>query len=47
MKSTHEFKLNDLVILINPTAAQELAAANPDIDWPVPVNSQYGQRVHY
>ncbi|SOD78668.1 hypothetical protein [Spirosoma fluviale] len=46
MKIDHEFKQNDLVILSNPQAAQELAAANPDIDWPVPVISQYGQRVH-
>jgi hypothetical protein len=46
MKTNNEFKLNDLVILIDPKAAQELEAANPDIDWPVPVISQYGQRVH-
>ncbi|ADB42213.1 hypothetical protein [Spirosoma linguale] len=46
MKINHEFKQNDLVILINQQAAQEMAAANPDIDWPVPVISQYGQRVH-
>lgn len=46
MKINHEFKQNDLVILRNPQAVQELAAANPDIDWPVPVISQYGQRVH-
>ena len=46
MKTNHEFKLNDLVALINPKAAQGLDAANADIDWPVPVISQYGQRVH-
>ncbi|WP_020597300.1 hypothetical protein [Spirosoma panaciterrae] len=46
MKTNHEFKLNDLVTLINPKAAQELEAANADIDWPVTVISQYGQRVH-
>ena len=46
MKIKHEFKLNDLVTLINPKAAQELETANADIDWPVPVISQYGQRVH-
>jgi hypothetical protein len=46
MKTNHEFKLNDLVTLINPKTAQELEAANADIDWPVPVISQYGQRVH-
>ena len=42
MKTTHEFKLNDLVTLINPNAATEYS----DIDWPIPVISQYGQRVH-
>lgn len=46
MKTKHEFKLDDLVTLINPVTAGELEAANPDIDWPVPVISQYGQRVH-
>lgn len=46
MKTKHEFKLNDLVVLIEPKAVRELEAANPDIDWPVPVISQYGQRVH-
>ncbi|AUD06591.1 hypothetical protein [Spirosoma pollinicola] len=46
MKKNHEFKVNDLVTLINPKAAQELEAANGAIDWPVPVISQYGQRVH-
>ena len=46
MKTKHEFKFNDLVTLINPKAARELEAANPDIDWPVVVISQYGQRVH-
>lgn len=46
MKTNHEFKLNKVVVLLNPQAAQELEAANPDIDWPVPVISQYGQRVH-
>ncbi|WP_420150109.1 hypothetical protein [Spirosoma sp.] len=46
MKTNPEFKLNDLVTLINPKVAQELKAANADIDWPVPVISQYGQRVH-
>ncbi len=46
MKTKHAFKLNDLVTLLDPKAAGELAAANPDIDWPVPVISQYGQRVH-
>ena len=38
--------MNDLVTLINPMAAQGLETANADIDWPVPVISQYGQRVH-
>lgn len=47
MKNNHEFKLDDLVTLIDPQAAQELVAANGEIDWPVPVISQYGQRVHY
>ncbi|GAB3739031.1 hypothetical protein [Spirosoma lituiforme] len=46
MKTKHEFKLNDLVTLIDPKAAQAFETANPDIDWPVPVISQYGQRVH-
>lgn len=46
MKTKPEFKLNDLVILIDPEAARELERATPDIDWPVPVISQYGQRVH-
>lgn len=46
MKINPEFKLNDLVTLISPEAARELVAANPEIDWPVPVISQYGQRVH-
>ncbi|GAB4039374.1 hypothetical protein [Spirosoma gilvum] len=46
MKKNHEFKVDDLVTLIDRKAAQELAAANPEIDWPVPVISQYGQRVH-
>ncbi|QHW01015.1 hypothetical protein [Spirosoma endbachense] len=46
MKKNNEFKLDDLVTLIDPQAAQELAAANGEIDWPVPVISQYGQRVH-
>ncbi|UFH57854.1 hypothetical protein [Spirosoma sp. KNUC1025] len=46
MKTNLEFMQNDLVRLINPKAAQELEAANADIDWPVPVISQYGQRVH-
>ncbi|GAB4020220.1 hypothetical protein GCM10028773_25370 [Spirosoma koreense] len=46
MKTTHEFKFDDLVTLISPKAAQEFEAANADIDWPVPVISQYGQRVH-
>ncbi|GAB3499822.1 hypothetical protein GCM10027341_23920 [Spirosoma knui] len=45
MKTNYEFKLNDLVTLINPKAA-EFGASNADIDWPVPVISQYGQRVH-
>ena len=46
MKPKHEFRQNDLVIPINPITAEELIVANPDIDWPVPVISQYGQRVH-
>ncbi|CAN5246523.1 hypothetical protein BH09BAC4_BH09BAC4_09380 [soil metagenome] len=46
MKSKHEFQLNDLVTVINPKVAQALKEANPEIDWPVPVISQYGQRVH-
>ena len=46
MKIKPEFKLDDLVTLISPTAASELESANSDIDWPVPVISQYGQRVH-
>lgn len=46
MKTNHEFKQNDLVTLINPKAAQGLDGTNADIDWPVPVISQYGQRVH-
>lgn len=46
MNKNHEFKLNDLVTLIDPKAAQEFAATNAEIDWPVPVISQYGQRVH-
>lgn len=46
MKINNEFKLNDLVMLTNPKGAQELEAANDAIDWPVPVISQYGQRVH-
>lgn len=46
MKTTYEFKFNDLVTLINPPTAQELEAAYADVDWPVPVISQYGQRVH-
>ena len=46
MKTDHEFKVNDFVTLINPKAAQDIVAANADIDWPVPVISQYGQRVH-
>ena len=39
MKKNHEFILNNLVTFINPKAAQELEAANADIDWPVPVQS--------
>ena len=46
MKTKREFRLNDLVTLINLMAASELETANPDISWPVPVISQYGQRVH-
>lgn len=46
MKKNLEFKLDDLVTLIDHEIAQELAAANGEIDWPVPVISQYGQRVH-
>ena len=46
MKKNLEFKLDDLVTLIHPKAAQELAEANIEIEWPVPVISQYGQRVH-
>ncbi|GAB4028972.1 hypothetical protein [Spirosoma sp. KNUC1025] len=46
MKKNIEFKLDDLVTLIDPKIAQELVAANGEIDWPVPVISQYGQRVH-
>lgn len=46
MKATHEFKVDDLVIPLNENTARDLTAANPDIDWPVPVISQYGERVH-
>lgn len=42
----HEFKVNDWVTLTDEEAAREQQAANPDIDWPVPVISQYGERVH-
>lgn len=41
-----EFKLDDWVTPINEESAREQQAANPDIDWPVPVISQYGERVH-
>jgi hypothetical protein len=41
-----EFKFNDWVTLVNPQVAREQQATNPDIDWPVPVISQYGERVH-
>ncbi|WP_080236904.1 hypothetical protein [Spirosoma rigui] len=46
MKTTHEFTQNDWVVMIEEQAAQALVEANPDIDWPVPVISQYGERVH-
>lgn len=41
-----EFKLDDWVTLIDEKAAQEMETANPAIAWPVPVISQYGERVH-
>ncbi len=41
-----EFKVNDWVTPINEQVAQEQQAANPLINWPVPVISQYGERVH-
>ena len=46
MKMTKEFTQNDWVRLIDESEAKALQAANPDIDWPVPVISQYGERVH-
>lgn len=46
MKTRHEFTVDDWVMLVDEKAAQALVAANPDIDWPVPVISQYGERVH-
>ncbi|GAB3802144.1 hypothetical protein GCM10028819_30820 [Spirosoma humi] len=42
----HEFKVNDWVTLVDEEAINEQQAVNPDIDWPVPVISQYGERVH-
>jgi hypothetical protein len=41
-----EFKINDWVIPGSEASARAQQAANPDIDWPVPVISQYGERVH-
>lgn len=42
----HEFKVNDWVTLLNEQAIREHNASHPDVDWPVPVISQYGERVH-
>jgi len=42
----HEFKVNDWVMLVDEEVAKAQQAANSDIDWPVPVISQYGERVH-
>lgn len=42
----HEFKIGEWVTPIDEASARTQQAANPDIDWPVPVISQYGERVH-
>jgi hypothetical protein len=41
-----EFKIDDWVTPVDEASARAQQAANPDIDWPVPVISQYGERVH-
>jgi hypothetical protein len=46
MKKRQEFAFDDRVMLIDAHAAQAMTEANPDIAWPVPVISQYGERVH-
>ncbi|GAB3764444.1 hypothetical protein [Spirosoma pomorum] len=41
-----EFNVDDWIQPIQEENARAQQTANPDIDWPVPVISQYGERVH-